>query len=170
MVVDGSRLFRLDVGQLGKEAWEAVELLNRGLMLFCCAFFSFFLPRYVCIPYKDPKCYSVSKYANTIWKSICRGVWGRLALCSMVADTCVVIPGCVWAGGTIVVVFLKTTMVERTCRCLKRCCGWKGKKKEGRRGPVCVFITHDCFLFFLLVAPVGKNVKSTKVWNLWITN
>jgi hypothetical protein len=39
MVVDGSRLFRLDVGQLGKEAWEAVELLNRGLIRCCFSFF-----------------------------------------------------------------------------------------------------------------------------------
>ena len=45
MVVDGSRLFRLDVGQLGKEeAWEAVELLNRGLIRCCFVvlFFPFF--------------------------------------------------------------------------------------------------------------------------------
>ena len=74
MVVDGSRLFRLDLGQLGKELLEAVDmleavdLLNRGLIHVGFVFF-FLLPphhRYVCIPYKDPKCCSASKYANTI--------------------------------------------------------------------------------------------------------
>ena len=39
MVVDGSRLFRLDLGQLGKELLEAVDLLNRGLIHVGFVFF-----------------------------------------------------------------------------------------------------------------------------------